>query len=56
MSSFIWIIPDPDPKLKLTVDSIDPTTFNFDDIRWIYSSSMKKYNEATNSDHNHLLS
>ena len=38
-----WIIPDPDPELRLTVDQIDYSKLDYDDCRWIYSSTMKKY-------------
>jgi len=38
-----WIIPDPDPELRLTVDQIDYSKLDYDDCRWIYSSTMKQY-------------
>lgn len=38
-----WIIPEPNPQLRLTIDQIDYSKLNYEDCRWIYSSSMKKY-------------
>ena len=38
-----WIIPEPNPQLRLTIDQIDYSKLNFEDCRWIYSSAMKKY-------------
>ena len=38
-----WIVPEPDPKLSLRVQDIDITLLNYGDIRFIYSSVMKKY-------------
>tara|TARA_B100000780_G_C20747966_1_gene297138 strand:+ start:33 stop:413 length:381 start_codon:yes stop_codon:yes gene_type:complete len=40
-----WIVPEPDPNLRLTIDLIDPSKLNYDDIYWIHSSVMKKYRE-----------
>ena len=38
-----WIIPEPNPQLRLTVDQIDYSKLNYEDCRWIYSSAMKIY-------------
>lgn len=38
-----WIIPEPNPQLRLTIDQIDYSKLNYEDCRWIYSSTMKKY-------------
>lgn len=40
-----WIVPEPDPNLRLTIDLIDPSKLNYDDIYWIHSPVMKKYRE-----------
>ena len=36
---------EPDPNLRLTIDLIDPSKLNYDDIYWIHSPVMKKYRE-----------
>jgi len=38
-----WIVPEPDPNLSLRVSDIDIYTLNYEDIRYICSSGMKKY-------------
>jgi hypothetical protein len=38
-----WIVPEPDPRLSLEVSNIDIRTLNYHDIKYITSSSMKKY-------------
>ena len=38
-----WIVPEPNPILSLTINKIDYRKFNYEDMRWIYSSAMKKY-------------
>ena len=38
-----WIIPEPNPELKLSIDIIDYKKLDYVDLRWIYSSTMKKY-------------
>lgn len=38
-----WIVPEPDPRLSLMVTDIDIYKLNYHDIRYIYSSTMKKY-------------
>jgi hypothetical protein len=40
-----WIIPEPNPQLRLTIDQIDYSKLNYEDCRWIYSSSMKLYHK-----------
>ena len=41
----MFVPPEPDPTLQLTIDKIDHTKLNYDDIRWICSSTMKQYHE-----------
>ena len=38
-----WIVPEPNPDLKLSIDTIDYKKLDYEDLRWIYSSTMKKY-------------
>jgi len=38
-----WIVPEPDPKLRLEVFDINIYTLNYEDIRYICSCTMKKY-------------
>ena len=38
-----WIVQEPDPSLALTVDKIDATKLDYEDVRWICSSTMKQY-------------
>ena len=40
-----WIVPEPNPNLSLTINKIDYRKFDYEDLRWIYSSAMKKYYE-----------
>ena len=40
-----WIIPEPDPRLRISIKDIDIRKLNYEDIQWIYSSRMKKYTE-----------
>ena len=39
----MWIVQEPDPSLALTVDKIDATKLDYEDVRWICSSTMKQY-------------
>ena len=39
----IWIVQEPDPILALTIDKIDPAKLDYEDVRWICSSTMKQY-------------
>ena len=39
----IWIVQEPDPSLAITVDKIDATKLDYEDVRWICSSTMKQY-------------
>jgi len=39
----MWIVPEPDPSLAITVDKIDPAKLDYEDVRWICSSTMKQY-------------
>ena len=39
----IWIVPEPDPILALTIDKIDAKKLDYEDVRWICSSTMKQY-------------
>jgi len=41
----MFVPPEPDPTLRLTIDKIDYTKLNYDDIRWICSSTMKQYHD-----------
>ena len=43
MTSIKWIVPEPDPKLSLRVIDIDINKLNYQDIRFIYSSVMRKH-------------
>ena len=38
-----WIVPEPNPVLSLSISNIDYRKLDYDDCRWIYSSTMKKY-------------
>ena len=38
-----WIVPEPNPDLKLSIDTIDYKKLDYQDLRWIYSTKMKKY-------------
>jgi len=40
-----WIVPEPDPNLRISIDHIDPSKLDYDDITWIHSSTMKQYRE-----------
>ena len=44
-----WIVPKPDPKLRLTLDQIDVNELGFEDIAWICSSVMKQYRDEFNA-------
>ena len=44
-----WIVPKPDPKLRLTLDQIDVDKLDFEDIAWICSSVMKQYRDEFNA-------
>ena len=44
-----WIVPEPDPKLRLTLDQIDISTLDFEDVSWICSSTMKQYRDEFNA-------
>jgi hypothetical protein len=48
MTSTTWILSEPNPNLSLTINKIDPTKLDFDDIYWIYSSMMKQYIDEFN--------
>ena len=43
MTLTTWIVPDPDPALSLRIEDIDITTLTYEDLRFISSSTMKKY-------------
>jgi hypothetical protein len=38
-----WIVPEPDPCLRIDVGDIDIYSLNYEDIRYICSSSMNQY-------------
>ena len=44
-----WIVPEPDHKLRLTLDQIDVNELGFEDIAWICSSVMKQYRDEFNA-------
>ena len=44
-----WIVPEPDPKLRLTLDQIDIAKLDFEDVSWICSSTMKQYRDEFNA-------
>ena len=35
-----WIVPEPDPRLNLSVSQIDYTKLDYEDCLWIYSCRM----------------
>lgn len=39
----IWIVPEPDPRLRLEVRDIDINSLNYEDIKYICSSAMNQY-------------
>jgi Fe-S oxidoreductase len=41
----IWCVPEPDPSLALTVDKIDVSKLDYEDIIWICSATMKQYRD-----------
>ena len=43
-----WIVEEPDPKLCLGIDMIDPLKLDFEDVSWICSSVMKQYRDEFN--------
>jgi len=43
MTFIEWIVPEPDPNLSLRVQDIDINKLNYQDIRFIYSSVMRKH-------------
>ena len=38
-----WIVSEPDPLLNLSVSQIDYTKLDYEDCRWIYSSTMSAH-------------
>ena len=38
-----WIVPEPDPRLRIDIGDIDIYSLNYEDIRYICSSSMNQY-------------
>ena len=40
-----WIVPEPDPKLILSVSQIDYTKLDYEDCRWIYSCRMRVHSK-----------
>jgi hypothetical protein len=46
-----WIVPEPDPKLRLTLDQIDISVLDFEDVSWICSSAMKQHRDEFNELH-----
>ena len=40
-----WIVPEPDPRLNLSVSQIDYTKLNYEDCYWIYSSKMRVHSK-----------